>query len=272
MHNKCYLDSSTNKYKFNTDIIAIKRKKIMKNKPNYGIDAAGVVKGLFVGAIALSLFYWLGFYLLGQNPVVFKICLIASVATCASMIGTAILMILSSWYGKIYQADVMLNKISWKGNEQVLDVGCGRGLLTVKVAQKLMSQGHVTGIDIWSQKDLSGNSLQATIQNIKVAGVTDKVTIQDGDACGIEFEENSFDVVVSNLTIHNIESMENRFVALDEMMRVLKPGGYLLIQDMFCTHEYFEYFSLSDDVEKMILSGFQWKIFPFSRILVVQKK
>lgn len=244
----------------------------MKNKPNYGIDAPGVVKGLVIGALIFSVFYWICFFLLGQSPLVFKICLMATISTCICMVGTAILMILSSWYGKPYQAEVMLNKISWKGNEQVLDVGCGRGLLTVKAAKRLNEQGHVTGIDIWSQKDLRGNSLQAAMKNMRLEGVADKVTIQEGDACGIEFEENSFDVVVSNLTIHNIESMENRFVALDEMLRVLKPGGYLLIQDMFCTHEYFEYFSLSDEIEQMVLSGFQWKIFPFSRILVVQKR
>ena len=177
----------------------------MKNKPNYGIDAPGVVKGLILGALIFSLFYWICFFLLGQNPTAFKICLMASISTFVSMVGTAILMILSSWYGKPYQVDVMLNKIDWRGNEQVLDVGCGRGLLSVKVAQKLTSSGHVTGIDIWSQKDLSGNSLEATMKNIQLEGLADKVTIQDGDACGLEFEDDSFDVVVSNLTIHNID-------------------------------------------------------------------
>lgn len=188
------------------------------------------------------------------------------------MLGTAFLMILSSWYGKLYQVKLMLNKISWKGNEQVLDIGCGRGLVTVKVAQKLTNLGHVTGIDIWSQKDLSNNSLQATLKNLSLEGVSDKITIQEGDACGLEFEDNSFDVVVSNLTIHNIENMEDRFVALDEMMRVVKPGGHIIIQDMFCMHEYFEYYSLSEDVARMIFSGIQWRIFPFSRILVIQKR
>lgn len=243
----------------------------MKYKPNYGIDAPGIIKGLILGAILLSSIYWLGFYFLGQNPLVFKICLVASVSTCICMLGTVFLMVLSSWYGKPYQVKVMLNKIAWKGNEQVLDIGCGRGLLTVKAAKKLSNLGHITGIDIWSKKDLSGNTPEAAQRNIELEGVTDKVTIQDGDACGLEFEDNSFDVVLSNLTIHNIDSVENRFVALDEMMRVVKPGGYIIIQDMFCTHEYFEYFSLSEDVGYMVLSGIQWRIFPFARILVVQK-
>lgn len=241
------------------------------NKLNYGIDAPGVVRGLVFGALLFSILYWVAYYLFGQNLIFFKICLIATLSTFICMAGTAILMIMSSWYGKIYQADVMLNKISWNGNEKVLDVGCGKGLLAIKVAKKLNEQGHVVGIDIWSQKDLSGNSLKAAINNIKIEGLEHKITIQDGDACGLEFEENTFDVVVSNLTIHNIENMENRFVALDEMLRVLKPEGHLIIQDMFCTHEYFEYFSLSDDIAHMVLSGIQWRIFPFSRILIVQK-
>lgn len=244
----------------------------MKNKPNYGIDAPGVVKGLIFGSLFFSFLYWVAFYLSGKNPVIYKICVIASVSTFVCMVGTAIIMILSSWYGKIYQADIMLNKISWNGNEKVLDVGCGRGLLAIKAAKKLSDQGHVTGIDIWNQKDLSGNSLHEALKNIKIEGVADRVTIQEGDACGLEFEDNYFDLVVSNLVIHNIEAMENRFIVLDEMLRVVKPGGHIIIQDMFVAHEYFEYFSLSEDIEYVSFSGIQWRTFPFSRIVLVKKK
>jgi len=243
----------------------------MKNKPNYGIDAPNVIKGLIFGAFAISFLYFLLLYFKGSNPFIYKISVFSIITTCISMFGTVVLMLYSSWYGKIQQADIVLDKIQWRGDESVLDVGCGRGLFAIKAAQRLHS-GHVIGIDIWSSKDLTGNSQQSTENNLRLAQVENKIFIQYGDACGLEFEDNSFDVVVSSLTIHNIESMEDRFVALDEMMRVLKPGGYLLIQDIFCTREYFDYLSYLEEVASMTLSGYQWKIFPFSRILVVKKQ
>jgi ubiquinone/menaquinone biosynthesis C-methylase UbiE len=205
------------------------------------------------------------------NPFVWKIGVFSIIATSISMFGTAALMLYSSWYGKIEQAEIVLDKIEWRGDENVLDVGCGRGLFAIKAAQRL-SSGHVIGIDIWSSKDLSGNTQQAAEDNAQLVEVENKVFIQYGDACGLEFENDSFDVVISSLAIHNIESMEDRFVALDEMMRVLKPGGHLIIQDMFCTREYFDYLSYVEEVASMTLSGYQWKTFPFSRILIVKKQ
>jgi arsenite methyltransferase len=243
----------------------------MKNKINYGVDAPNVIKGLIFGAFVISFFYYLLIIYYANNPFVYQISVFSIITISISMLTTAGLMIYSSWYGKLVQADIMLDKIQWRGNENVLDIGCGRGLLTIKAAERLDS-GHVVGIDIWSSKDLTGNTQKASEDNIKLANLSDRALIQYGDACGLEFDDESFDVIVSNLTIHNIDSMENRFVALDEMIRVLKPGGYILIQDMFCTQEYFDYFSCLDEVASMTLSGYQWKMFPFSRILIVQKK
>jgi SAM-dependent methyltransferase len=243
----------------------------MKDQPNYGIDAPNIIKGLVFGAFIISFLYFLLNYFMGSNIFIWKISIFSIIITCITMLGTVLLMLYSSWYGKIDQAEIVLNKIEWRGDESVLDVGCGRGLFVIKAAERL-SSGHVIGIDIWSSKDLSGNNQQAAEDNVRLAEVEDKVFIQYGDACGLEFEDNSFDVVISSLTIHNIESMEDRFVALDEMMRVLKPGGHLLIQDIFCTREYFDYLSYVEEVASMTLSGYQWKIFPFSRVLIVKKQ
>jgi SAM-dependent methyltransferase len=48
----------------------------------------------------------------------------------------------------------------------------------------------------------------------------------------LPFPDGSFDVVTSALAIHNIDSLERRYRALDEAMRVLRPGGQVLIADI----------------------------------------
>ena len=58
-------------------------------------------------------------------------------------------------YGKFRHRDFMLGMYAWRGDEQVLDVGCGRGLLLAGAARRLTS-GHATGIDIWSNVDMGG--------------------------------------------------------------------------------------------------------------------
>ena len=54
--------------------------------------------------------------------------------------------------------------LTLRGDEQVLDVGCGRGAVLLLAAQRLTS-GKATGIDLWQAKDQSGNALEATQRN-----------------------------------------------------------------------------------------------------------
>jgi cyclopropane fatty-acyl-phospholipid synthase-like methyltransferase len=61
-------------------------------------------------------------------------------------------MLLYARWGKFRHRDRMLNMVSWRGGEQVLDVGTGRGLLLIGAARRL-STGKSTGIDVWSAKD-----------------------------------------------------------------------------------------------------------------------
>jgi ubiquinone/menaquinone biosynthesis C-methylase UbiE len=139
-------------------------------------------------------------------------------------------MVLYAKWGKFRHRDRMLNMVRWRGDEQVLDVGTGRGLLLIGTARRLTS-GRGTGIDVCSTKDLSGNSLERTQANVEVEGVKNKVTLQSDDARKLSFPDASFDVVVSNLCIHNIPNAEGRRQACREIARVLKPGGTALISD-----------------------------------------
>jgi ubiquinone/menaquinone biosynthesis C-methylase UbiE len=154
-------------------------------------------------------------------------------------LGAGWVMVWSSRVAKLRLRDRMLDSLALKGDEKILDVGCGRGLLAIGAAKRLKS-GRVTGIDIWNPLDLSGNTAEAAKANVKLEGVADKVRIEDGDARKLVYPDNNFDVVVSSLAIHNIPDHDERSQAVREMCRVLKPGGKLMIYDIFKPGEYAE--------------------------------
>jgi ubiquinone/menaquinone biosynthesis C-methylase UbiE len=113
----------------------------------------------------------------------------------------------------------------------VLDVGCGRGLL-LNAAARRVPIGRAVGIDLWLTKDQSGNRPEATLANARAEGVADRVEVQTGDVRQLPFADDTFDVVVSHWVVHNLDQSIDRARALNEMARVLKPGGWLLIADI----------------------------------------
>jgi arsenite methyltransferase len=142
-----------------------------------------------------------------------------------------------SVYGKRRTARRMLGCLPWRGDEQILDVGCGHGMLLVEAARRLTT-GRAVGIDVWSQRDQWRNSADATRARLRAAGVADRVEVQDADARELPFPDASFDVVVSNLVIHNIASADERARAMREIARVLKPGGRVALVDIAHTSAY----------------------------------
>jgi ubiquinone/menaquinone biosynthesis C-methylase UbiE len=125
----------------------------------------------------------------------------------------------------------LLDKLNLRGDERILDLGCGRGAVLLLAAQRLTT-GRAVGIDLWRSADQSGNSAEATRRNAIAEGVADRIELQTGDMTALPFEDNSFDVVVSSLAIHNIRGRAGREKAVDEAVRVLRPGGRLLIADI----------------------------------------
>jgi ubiquinone/menaquinone biosynthesis C-methylase UbiE len=133
--------------------------------------------------------------------------------------------------GKFVVWAELLDKLGLRGDERILDLGCGRGAVLLMAAQHLTT-GRAVGVDLWRGVDQSGNSAEATRRNAVAEGVADRVELHTGDMRALPFEDNSFDVVVSSLAIHNIRGRAGREKAIDEAVRVLRPGGRLLIADV----------------------------------------
>lgn len=219
-------------------------------KPDYGIDAPGVVRNLFLAsALGLALFatalagLWsggvLGFPLAG-----------AGLWTGLGCAGMGAWMLYDSRVGKLKEREHLLDLAVLQPEDQVLDLGCGRGLMLVGAARRL-STGCATGLDIWSQEDLSGNRPEATLENARREGVADRVEIRTGDMREMPFPDASFDAVVSNVAIHNIYDRAGRAKAMAEIARVLKPSGRLVIHDIRHVSEY------ADDLAKLGLTRIQ---------------
>ena len=220
-------------------------------KIDYGIDAPGVIRNLFIFSVIgflLPRFYPL--IKIGQLNIYIGGFIWMGIA-CGFM---AVWMLLYSFYGKLKHRDRILNLINWKGDEMVLDVGTGRGLLMIGAAKRL-STGKSIGIDIWNMEDLTKNTMENTLDNAVLEGVKDKVDIINDNATNMSFADNTFDVVISNLCLHNIYNIEERKKACNEIARVLKKGGIGVISDFKHMREYKNNFAQA---------GLQTEVFPAS--------
>jgi ubiquinone/menaquinone biosynthesis C-methylase UbiE len=139
--------------------------------------------------------------------------------------------------GKFVVWAELLDEMGLRGDERILDLGCGRGAVLLLAAQHLTT-GRAVGVDLWRRAGQSGNSAEATRRNAIAERVADRVEVHTGDITALPFEDNSFDVVVSSLVIHTIPGNANRERAINEAVRVLRPGGRLMIADLRATRQH----------------------------------
>ncbi len=214
-----------------------------RERADYGIDAPTVVRNFILLAASLLV---LG-YAIRLKPVWGSLAFGPSIARTFMIMGfwfglTAAVMLWGSRFGKMSLRDRVLDSLRLTGTEQVLDVGCGHGLMLIGAAKRLTT-GKAHGIDIWNSVDQADNSAQAALQNAHAEGVTDRIELRDGDARKIPFPDGSFDVVVSSWVIHNMKAKGDRTQAIAEIIRVLKPGGRVAITDISHAHQYAKQFS-----------------------------
>jgi demethylmenaquinone methyltransferase/2-methoxy-6-polyprenyl-1,4-benzoquinol methylase len=101
----------------------------------------------------------------------------------------------------------------------ILDVATGTADMAIMMTRYLPGS-QITGIDI------STGMLDIGRQKIARLGLQEKITLQTGDSESIHFPDNHFDAITVAFGVRNFENLEQ---GLQEMLRVLKPGGKLVI-------------------------------------------
>lgn len=115
-------------------------------------------------------------------------------------------------------ATALLERVAVRAGQTYLDVGCGSGGATRYVAEQL----HLiaTGVDIGSEEINEAQDNSGGESNVK---------FQIANAEHLPFENSSFDFIFCCKALHHIPAWQ---VAIQEMIRVLKPQGYLLVSDL----------------------------------------
>jgi SAM-dependent methyltransferase len=203
----------------------------------YGFDAPYAPLLMAFGGACLLALTLSGLWRGGLNSTPRAISIVASGAGALWLFLNAGVYIHTTRAGKFAVWADLLDRLELRGDERLLDIGCGRGAVLLMAARRL-PRGRAVGVDIWSTLDQSGNAEQVTRRNAELEGVADRVELHSADMRGLPFDDGSFDVVVSSLAIHNISGAGERARALHEAARVLKRGGKLAIADIRYTRAY----------------------------------
>jgi cyclopropane fatty-acyl-phospholipid synthase-like methyltransferase len=122
--------------------------------------------------------------------------------------------------------DRLIDTLQLNANHTVLDIGCGKGYLLTRMAERCGITG--TGIEInpWFCQDAR--------QRIQRAGVDQRITIIESDAHDVVLPEHHFDAAVC---IGASFALGGLLPCLDTLRRVVKPGGVFAIGDIFRQHD-----------------------------------
>lgn len=209
----------------------------MLSQPRYAnwISFRPILKGFAIAAFFLLLSA-VAHAITGMPPVVALVLLAPAMPFLAFALYLLLCKVTLSYRGGKRQAAVLrdlldrLAALPFQRDGKLLDIGCGGGALSIMAAQAY-PQLTVTGVDYWGDNWYYS---QAQCQrNAQAAGVGERVQFQKGDAAKLDFANGSFDMVVSNLVFHEVKTQPNKLRLVREALRVLRPGGVFVLQDVY---------------------------------------
>lgn len=195
-------------------------------------------KGMILGALAVAVVFCIATVIIGVASVVGKVVLVLTIL-CAIMTLWMFLMHRAFSYNGTRQMSKQIiegvaSYVKIPDGGKCLDVGCGSGALSIAVAKR-NPNAQVVGIDRWG-KEYASFSKNLCESNSAAEGVSN-TSFQQGDACKLDFPDETFDAVTSNYVYHNIPSKDRQAILL-ETLRTLKKGGTFAIHDIMSNSKY----------------------------------
>jgi cyclopropane fatty-acyl-phospholipid synthase-like methyltransferase len=132
----------------------------------------------------------------------------------------------------------------------ILDIGCGLGFISC-VCAEYYGHANVTGIDIFGHVSLKDSSISKAKENARILGLSDRIHFKKEDALSSNYNEDKFDLFVSNLVFHNFG--KRRFEAYDRLASWMAPNSYALLGEVFFNRKAdMKYLSKTFKIEKEI--------------------
>jgi SAM-dependent methyltransferase len=126
--------------------------------------------------------------------------------------------------------NLLLDYLDWDGEGKALDIGCGNAPLTISIAKRYPNAG-ITGIDYWG--GAWGYSKGICERNAEIEGVSQQVTFERASASALPYDDEAFDLTVSNLVFHEVKGTRDKRDVIKEALRVVRKGGGFAFQDLF---------------------------------------
>ncbi|MEU7169250.1 class I SAM-dependent methyltransferase [Streptomyces morookaense] len=193
----------------------------------YGIDGPWQLAALAAGAVLAALL-----------AVVARLCAaplvvaLAPAAAAAGLAGCTVTFLHASLRGKFVVWRRLADALGLSGDETVLDLGCGSGAVMMLLGRRLPG-GRAVGIDLWRQRDQWRSGPRVLRENAAVEGVRARTMLCTADMTALPFADCCFDLVVTSMAVHNVRPVARRRTVLAEAVRVLRPGGRLVMVDIW---------------------------------------
>ena len=181
----------------------------------------GIAEVMLGAAVCVSLAYVNGPTLESQTFA------LASAAIGSVCLVLSIIVIWNDSVIKPREAERLVRQIPWGGDEVVADVTCGSGLILERAAGRL-TEGLALGIDVWRQGRLGRKKLPYSVNSISGAPDLTRV-LADADSRSLPLKDEVLDVAVSGFGTRRFHRLADRIAEVDELMRVLKPGGTIVL-------------------------------------------
>lgn len=149
--------------------------------------------------------------------------------------------------------DMMQETFSDKRVTKVLEIGSGRGDFFQNLVEVFDDNTRLIGVD----------TVPKYVEMARKSFDKENVFFMVMDAEKLEFEDNSFDVVCLSNTLHHLSNLK---ASIDEMKRVTKPGGHIVLHEMFKdnqndkqkVHVWIHHFSAEIDNELGVYHGYTY--------------